>query len=146
MAGSNFVDYVKIHCKSGKGGAGSSHFYRDRTTAKGGPDGGDGGRGGHIILRGNKQFWTLLHLKYRKHVKAKNGENGSGNRRSGEEGDDLILDVPLGTIARNAETGEQEFEISHDGETIVILNGGRGGLGNDHFKTSTNPFFCWINC
>jgi GTPase len=138
MSGSNFVDYVKICCRSGKGGAGSTHLFRDKNTAKGGPDGGDGGRGGHIILRGNAQLWTLLHLKYRKHVIAKPGENGSGGLKTGAMGEDVILDVPLGTIARDAETGEVEFEITEDGQEIVFVPGGRGGLGNDHFKSPTN--------
>jgi GTPase len=134
---SNFVDYVKICCRSGKGGAGAVHFRREKFIAKGGPDGGDGGRGGHIILRGNKQHWTLLHLKYRKHVIAEGGENGQGKNCSGKFGKDVILDVPLGTIARNADTGEQLFEITDDGEERILLPGGRGGLGNAHFKTST---------
>ena len=138
MSGSNFVDYVKICCRSGKGGAGSTHLHRDRTTAKGGPDGGDGGRGGHIILRGNAQLWTLLHLKYRKHVIAKVGEPGSSNLKTGADGEDIILDVPLGTIARDAETGEQECEITEDGQEVILVSGGRGGLGNNNFKSSTN--------
>jgi GTP-binding protein len=138
MAGQNFVDYVKICCRSGKGGAGSMHFYRDKSTAKGGPDGGDGGRGGHIILKGNKQMWTLLHLKYRKHVIAGDGEHGSGNLKSGAYGNDIVLEVPLGTVAKDAETGEIEFEITEDGQERVIVSGGRGGLGNHHFKTATN--------
>lgn len=138
MAGSNFVDYVKICCRSGAGGAGSMHLHRDKKTAMGGPDGGDGGRGGHIILRGNKQFWTLLHLKYRKHVIAESGVGGQGGLRSGKQGGDEILEVPLGTIARDAETGEIEFEITEDGQERILLPGGRGGLGNWHFRTSTN--------
>jgi GTP-binding protein len=138
LSQSNFVDYVKICCRSGKGGAGSRHFYRDRTTAKGGPDGGDGGRGGHIILRGNSQLWTLLPLKYRKHIIAKAGGNGSGQHKSGASGEDVIVDVPLGTVAKDAETGEVMFEITEDGEEQIILSGGRGGLGNDHFKSPTN--------
>ena len=138
MTGSNFIDYVKICCRSGAGGAGSSHFRRDRTTAKGGPDGGDGGRGGHIILRGNRNVWTLLTLKYRKHVIAGQGGSGGENHRSGKNGEDIILDVPLGTVAKDAETGEIEFEITKDGETKIITPGGRGGLGNSNFKTSTN--------
>lgn len=138
MAGQNFVDYVKICCRSGKGGAGSMHFHRDKTTAKGGPDGGDGGRGGHIILRGNKQMWTLLHLKYRKHVIAENGQNGAGMLKSGAFGKDIILEVPLGTVAKDAETGEIEFEITEDGQERIITAGGRGGQGNHHFKTATN--------
>ncbi len=134
---SNFVDYVKICCRSGKGGAGSMHLHRSKLTAKGGPDGGDGGRGGHIILRGNKQFWTLIHLKYRKHVIAQAGENGGSARMTGAEGKDEILDVPLGTIVKDAETGEVQFEITEDGQEIIITPGGRGGLGNEHFKSST---------
>ena len=137
MASTNFVDYVKINCRSGKGGAGSAHFHRDKTTAKGGPDGGDGGRGGHIILRGSKQIWTLLHLKYRKHVIAKSGGTGSGNLKTGKDGEDIILEVPLGTVAKNAETEEIEFEITKNDEEYILAIGGRGGLGNDHFKSST---------
>lgn len=135
--GSNFVDYVKICCRSGKGGAGSSHLHRDIRTATGGPDGGDGGRGGHIILRGNSQFWTLLHLKYRKHIIAPDGLAGSSGISTGKSGKDEILDVPLGTIAKDAETGEVLFEITKDGETKILTSGGRGGLGNWHFKTPT---------
>ena len=138
MSNSNFVDYVKICCRSGKGGAGSKHFHRDRTTAKGGPDGGDGGRGGHVILRGNKQIWTLLNLKYRKHVIAEHGDSGSANLKTGKNGKDEILEVPLGTVAKDAETGEFICEITEDGEEIVLLKGGKGGLGNNHFKSSTN--------
>ena len=138
MSSSNFVDYVKVCCRSGKGGAGSKHFHRDRTTAKGGPDGGDGGRGGHIILRGNKQIWTLLSLKYRKHIIAPAGESGSAKLSSGKFGKDEIIEVPLGTVAKDAETGEFLFEITKDGEEQILLSGGRGGLGNNHFKTSTN--------
>ena len=138
MSGSNFVDYVKICCRSGKGGAGSAHFHRDRLNAKGGPDGGDGGRGGHVILKGNAQLWTLLHLKYRKHVIAGHGEPGAGGLKTGKTGRDEILEVPLGTVARHAETGEMLFEITEDGETQVILEGGMGGRGNNHFKSPTN--------
>ncbi len=134
---SSFVDYVKICCRSGKGGAGSVHFHRDKFTAFGGPDGGNGGRGGHIILRGNKQFWTLIHLKYRKHVIAKEGENGSSSNSSGKQGKDEYLEVPLGTVARDAETGEIHFEITEDGEEKILVPGGRGGLGNANFKNST---------
>lgn len=137
MAEQNFVDYVKICCRSGAGGAGSVHFFRDNKTAKGGPDGGDGGRGGHIIVRGNKQMWTLLPLKYRKHVIAEAGVNGSSSHKTGAQGKDIILEVPLGTVAKDAETGEVHFEITEDGETRVLLSGGRGGLGNAHFKSST---------
>ncbi|MFN7117116.1 MAG: GTPase ObgE [Saprospiraceae bacterium] len=138
MAEQNFVDYVKICCRSGAGGAGSAHFFRDKHTAKGGPDGGDGGRGGHIILRGNRNLWTLLSLKYRKHVIAGAGESGSGGNKTGSDGDDIILEVPLGTVAKDAETGEFLFEITEDGEQKVLLDGGRGGLGNTHFKSPTN--------
>ncbi len=138
MSTSNFVDYVKICCRSGKGGAGSAHLHRAKCIPKGGPDGGDGGRGGHIILKGNKQLWTLLHLKYMKHVIAEPGQNGAENQRSGLTGKDVIIDVPLGTIAKDAETGKVECEISADGETVILSPGGRGGLGNQHFKSSTN--------
>ncbi|SDM87736.1 GTPase ObgE [Pedobacter antarcticus] len=135
--GSNFVDYVKICCRSGKGGSGSSHLHRDKMTSTGGPDGGDGGRGGHIILKGNAQFWTLLHLKYRKHILASDGGPGSSSTSTGKSGKDELLEVPLGTIARDAETGEVLFEITEDGQTEILTPGGRGGLGNWHFKTST---------
>ena len=135
--GSNFVDYVKICFRSGHGGAGSAHLHRDKLTAKGGPDGGDGGRGGHVIIKGNAQLWTLLHLKFRKHVIAGDGESGGSSLKSGKTGRDEILEVPLGTIAKNADTGEVLFEITKDGETRIITDGGRGGLGNWHFKTST---------
>ncbi|HEX8516072.1 MAG TPA: GTPase ObgE [Bacteroidia bacterium] len=134
----NFVDYVKICCRSGKGGGGSVHLHRSKLTSKGGPDGGDGGRGGHIIVRGNKQFWTLIHLKYRKHVIAEDGGSGGSARMTGKEGKDEILEVPLGTIIKDAETGEVEAEVTDDGQEIIIVPGGRGGLGNDHFKSSTN--------
>ncbi len=135
---SNFIDYVKFYSRSGNGGAGSSHFRREKYVPKGGPDGGDGGRGGHIVLRGNAQMWTLLHLKYRKHIKAENGQNGSGQRSSGSDGQDVILEVPIGTIAREEETGEKLLEIMTDGEEQILLPGGMGGLGNYHFRTSTN--------
>ena len=135
---SNFVDYVKIFCRSGKGGAGSTHFLRDRTTAKGGPDGGDGGRGGHIIIQGNEQMWTLLHLKYQKHLFAEHGGSGSGNTRIGKDGESKILQVPLGTVAKHAETGEVLFEITEHNEEKILLEGGKGGKGNVHFKSSTN--------
>ena len=134
----NFVDYVKILFRSGAGGNGSVHFRREKFVPKGGPDGGDGGRGGHIILRGNKQMWTLLPLKYRKHIFAERGESGGGNNRTGADGDDIVIDVPLGTIARDAETGELECEILAHGEEKILLRGGRGGKGNTHFKSSTN--------
>jgi len=138
MADSNFVDYVKICCRTGKGGSGSVHFYRDKKVAKGGPDGGDGGRGGDIILRGNKQLWTLIHLKYRKHIIATDGGNGSYQNMKGADGIDEILEVPIGTIVRDDITGEQEHEITQDGEEIIIVKGGRGGLGNSHFKSPTH--------
>ena len=138
MASSNFIDYVKICSRSGHGGAGSSHLHRDKKNAKGGPDGGDGGRGGHVILKGNKQLWTLLHLQYMKHVIAKPGENGGSSNSTGAEGEDVILEVPVGTIARNAETGEVMAEITQDGEVQILTPGGRGGLGNAHFKSPTN--------
>lgn len=138
MAESNFVDYVKICCRSGKGGDGCMHLHRDKKTAMGGPDGGDGGRGGNIVLRGNAQMWTLLHLKYRKHVIAEAGGNGQSGLRSGKDGVDEILEVPLGTVAKDAETGEVLFEITTDGQEEVLLKGGRGGIGNAHFKSSTN--------
>jgi len=135
---SNFVDYVKIFCRSGKGGAGSAHFLRDRTTAKGGPDGGDGGTGGHIILKGNEQMWTLLHLKYKKHIFAENGGVGSGNHKHGKDGASRIIEVPLGTVAKDAETGKVLFEITTHDEEFVMVEGGMGGRGNSHFKSSTN--------
>ncbi|MDO6437668.1 GTPase ObgE [Cyclobacterium sp. 1_MG-2023] len=138
MAGSNFIDYVKFCSRSGAGGNGSVHFRREKHVPKGGPDGGDGGRGGHIILRGNAQLWTLLHLKYKKHVIADRGNNGEGGRRKGADGKDVILEVPIGTVAREAETGEFRCEITEDGQEFVLTPGGRGGQGNDHFKTSTN--------
>lgn len=135
---SNFIDYVKINCRSGNGGAGSKHFRREKHVPNGGPDGGDGGRGGHVILQGNSQHWTLLHLKYRKHIKAEHGVAGEGGKRAGAQGKDEIIEVPLGTVARNAETGEILGEVTEDGERIVLLSGGRGGLGNYHFRNSTN--------
>lgn len=138
MASSNFIDYVKINVKSGPGGAGSTHFRREKFVDKGGPDGGDGGRGGHIIVRGNPQLWTLLHLKYTKHIKADGGNKGEGGRRSGAQGKDVYVEVPLGTVVKDAETGEQLLEITEPGEEIILLSGGRGGLGNSHFKSSTN--------
>jgi len=135
---SNFIDYVKIYTRSGAGGSGSVHFRREKFVPKGGPDGGDGGRGGHIILRGNKQLWTLLHLKYRKHVLAGKGNNGEGGNRKGSDGKDEILEVPLGTIARNADTDEIIAEIIEENQEVIITSGGQGGLGNDNFKTSVN--------
>ena len=138
MANSNFVDYVKMFLASGNGGNGSMHLHREKYVPKGGPDGGDGGRGGHIILRGNSQFWTLIHLKYKKHIRAEEGESGSGSLRHGRNGKDIYLDVPLGTVAKDAETGEVLFEVTEHGEEKIIVKGGRGGLGNANFKTSTN--------
>lgn len=138
MSNSNFIDYVKIHCTSGMGGRGSRHFRREKYEPKGGPDGGDGGRGGHVIVKGNKNLWTLLHLKYKRHIKAKHGEDGSSSRSTGAEGEDVYVEVPLGTIAKDGETGEVLFEITQDGEEQILLKGGRGGLGNSHFKSSTN--------
>ena len=137
MAGSSFVDYVKICFRSGAGGAGAVHFHRDKMTAKGGPDGGDGGRGGNIIIRGNSQLWTLLHLKYRKHVIAEGGEPGGSTLKTGAEGKDEILEVPIGTIAKDFETDEKLFEIEVDGQEDIIVMGGRGGKGNHYFKNST---------
>lgn len=138
MADSNFIDYVKFCSRSGAGGAGSVHFRREKHVPKGGPDGGDGGRGGHIVLKGSTQVWTLLHLKYKKHVIAEEGKGGEGGRRKGRDGKDVILEVPLGTIAKDAETFETRFEITEEGQEVILTRGGRGGLGNDHFKTATN--------
>lgn len=138
MADSNFIDYVKILCRSGKGGAGSRHFHRAKYVPKGGPDGGDGGRGGHIILKGNSHMWTLLPLRYRRHIFAGNGQSGSGGRSFGKDGDDVIVDVPCGTVVFDAETGEFLCEVTYDGEEVKLLRGGRGGLGNWHFKSATN--------
>ncbi len=137
MAESNFIDYVKIHCESGHGGAGSAHLLRAKYVPKGGPDGGDGGRGGHIILRANPQFWTLIHLKYRKYVKAGDGEKGGSALRHGKNGEDIYLDVPVGTIVKDAETDEVLMDLSEAGEERILCRGGRGGLGNDNFKTAT---------
>ena len=138
MADSNFIDYVKIYCRSGNGGAGSTHMRREKYIPKGGPDGGDGGRGGHIILRANPQFWTLIHLKYRKHIMAEHGGAGSGQLQHGKNGADIYLDVPLGTVAKDAETGEILFELVEPHEERILVKGGRGGLGNNNFKTATN--------
>jgi GTP-binding protein len=138
MSGSNFVDYVKIYCRSGSGGAGSAHFRREKFEPKGGPDGGDGGRGGHIILKGNDQMWTLLHLKYRRHIFAGHGGSGGKQQSTGADGKDIIVQVPLGTIARNSNTDEILFEITSHGDEKILARGGRGGLGNTHFKSSTN--------
>jgi len=134
----NFVDQIRIFCRSGHGGAGSKHFLRNKMTAFGGPDGGDGGRGGHIILKGNSQLWTLLHLRYYKNILAKSGDSGSSNNKKGRDGDDIFIEVPLGTIALDEETGKKEVEILKDGEEIIWLEGGKGGLGNTNFKTATN--------
>jgi GTP-binding protein len=138
MASDNFVDYVKIHCTSGKGGGGSTHYRREKYIPLGGPDGGDGGRGGHIILRGNSQLWTLIHLKYKKHIKAGHGVHGTGQLKTGAEGQDQYIEVPIGTLARDLESDEILGEITEDGQEIIIVPGGRGGRGNNHFKTSTN--------
>ena len=138
MEKNNFVDQIRIFCKSGHGGAGCRHFLRTKFTALGGPDGGDGGRGGHIILKGNKHLWTLLHLRYHKNVLAENGEGGSGNNKTGRFGKDVIIEVPLGTIALDGETGKQEAEILEDGQLLIWMEGGKGGLGNSHFATPTN--------
>lgn len=138
MEKSNFIDFIRVFCKSGNGGAGSRHFMRNKLTAFGGPDGGDGGRGGHIILKGNSQLWTLLHLRYYKNVLAENGENGSKNNCTGRDGNDIIIEVPLGTIARDEETDEVKAEILQDGQEIILMRGGRGGLGNSNFATPTN--------
>ncbi len=138
MAGSNFVDYVKIFARSGHGGAGSAHFRREKFVAFGGPDGGDGGRGGSIILQGDSQYWTLIHLKYQRHQFAEDGECGSGARSSGKDAKDIVIPVPLGTVAKDAETGEVVGEVTENGERLVLLKGGRGGLGNWHFKSATN--------
>lgn len=138
MSSSNFVDYIKIFCRSGNGGAGSAHLRREKFIPKGGPDGGDGGRGGHVILRGNNQMWTLLHLRYQRHIFAGNGISGGSQQSTGAEGKDVIIEVPLGTVAKYAETEKQIFEITTHGEEKIIARGGRGGQGNVHFKSSTN--------
>ena len=138
MSESSFVDYVNIFCRSGKGGAGSAHLRREKYIPKGGPDGGDGGRGGDVIVRGNPQLWTLLHLKYKKHISATNGVNGSSALKTGADGKDVIIEVPLGTVAKNPETGEALFEITQANEERILMKGGRGGQGNDHFKTATH--------
>ena len=138
MSNPNFIDYIKIFCKSGNGGGGSSHFRREKFVPLGGPDGGDGGKGGDIILRGNSQFWTLLHLRYTKHLKAENGENGSGSKKHGRDGKDIIINVPLGTVVKSADDEKILLEIINDGDEKVLMEGGQGGLGNFHFKSSTN--------
>ncbi|MFO7868136.1 MAG: GTPase ObgE [Bacteroidales bacterium] len=138
MATSSFVDFIKIFFRSGNGGGGSAHLFRDKLTTKGGPDGGDGGRGGHIILRGNENVWTLLALRYQKHIFAEHGGNGSGSGKTGANGKDVIVDVPLGTIAKDVETGEVLCEITEHNQEAILISGGRGGLGNTHFKSSTN--------
>lgn len=138
MANSNFIDYVKIYCRSGKGGKGSTHFHREKFIPKGGPDGGDGGRGGHIILKGNKNYWTLLHLKYAKHIFAGDGGDGGASRSFGKDGADKIIEVPCGTVVYDADTGEFLCDVTEDQQEIILIKGGRGGLGNWHFRTATN--------
>lgn len=138
MEKGNFVDYIRVFCRSGKGGAGSSHFARTKYNPKAGPDGGDGGRGGHVILKGNAQLWTLLHLRYHKNILAEDGENGSKNKCTGHSGKDIIIEVPLGTVAKDEETGEVEAEVLLHGQEIIWMPGGRGGLGNSNFATATN--------
>ena len=138
MANTNFIDYIKIYCRSGEGGNGSVHFRREKYLPKGGPDGGDGGKGGDIIMRGNENLWTLLHLRYMRHLYAENGGSGGGMRSTGSDGKDIIIEVPLGTIAKDAETDRQLGEITEDGQELILLKGGRGGMGNDHFKNATN--------
>lgn len=137
MSSANFIDQIRIQCRSGKGGAGSKHLRREKFMPKGGPDGGDGGRGGHVIMRANPHLWTLLHLRYTKHVIAEDGEGGSRNNSSGRSGEDRVIEVPLGTIAKDAETGEVLAEVMEEGQEVVLLEGGRGGLGNQHFHSST---------
>ncbi len=138
MANSNFIDYVKIYCRSGKGGKGSTHFHREKFIPKGGPDGGDGGRGGHIILKGNKNYWTLLHLKYAKHIFAGDGGDGGASRSFGKDGADKIIEVPCGTVVYDADTGEFLCDVTEDQQEVILIKGGRGGLGNWHFRTATN--------
>ncbi|MGB5944223.1 MAG: GTPase ObgE [Leeuwenhoekiella sp.] len=138
MTEGNFVDYVKMHVASGKGGGGSAHLRREKFVAKGGPDGGDGGRGGHIIARADPNLWTLLHLKFKRHIKAGHGSNGSKQTSTGADGEDVYIDVPLGTVIRDTETGEVVKEITEEGQEYIIAEGGMGGRGNDHFKSSTN--------
>lgn len=138
MTEGNFVDYIKIYASSGKGGRGSAHLHREKFVAKGGPDGGDGGRGGHVIARGDKTMWTLFHLKYKRHFKADHGGDGGSSRSTGSDGNDVVIPVPLGTIFKDADTNEVLFEITEDGQDVVLLEGGKGGRGNWHFKSSTN--------
>ena len=138
MAAGNFVDYIKIHAASGNGGSGSVHLHREKYIAKGGPDGGDGGRGGHIILRGNKSLWTLFHLKFKRHFKASHGGHGSKQRSTGKDGEDIYIEVPLGTVVKDGESQEILFEITEDHREQVLLEGGMGGRGNWHFKSATN--------
>lgn len=138
MTEGNFVDYIKIYASSGKGGKGSVHLHREKYITKGGPDGGDGGRGGHVIVRGNKNMWTLFHLKFKKHFRAEQGGDGSKSRSTGKDADDIYIDVPLGTIIRDSETQDIIFEITKDGEERILVEGGKGGLGNWHFKSATN--------
>jgi GTPase len=138
MAGSNFVDYVKLYCRSGNGGKGSTHYHREKYIAQGGPDGGDGGRGGHVILRANPNYWTLIHLRFARHVFAEHGASGSGARSSGKSGSDIYIDVPVGTVVFDAETGEFLCDVSEAGQEVILLKGGRGGLGNWNFRTATN--------
>ena len=138
MSESNFVDYVKIYCKSGNGGPGSTHYHREKYIAKGGPDGGDGGQGGHVILRANPNYWTLIHLRYARHVFAKHGASGTGSRSSGKAGENVYIEVPVGTVAFDAETGEFLCDVSEPGQEVILLKGGRGGMGNWHFRTATN--------
>jgi GTP-binding protein len=138
MSESNFVDYIRIFCRSGRGGKGSAHLRREKFIPKGGPDGGDGGRGGHIILRGNTQLWTLLHLRYKKHIFAGHGEDGMKSNKTGSYGEDVVIEVPLGTVARLDGSGDILFEITEEGEEHILVQGGRGGLGNTHFKSATN--------
>lgn len=138
MADSNFIDYVKIYCRSGKGGRGSTHFRREKYIPKGGPDGGDGGDGGHVILRANRNYWTLLHLKFQRHILAGHGEGGTGRLSSGKKGETKVIEVPCGTVAYDAETGEYLCDVTEDGQEVILLKGGKGGRGNNHFKTPTN--------
>ncbi|MGY5848673.1 GTPase ObgE [Salegentibacter sp. HM20] len=138
MTEGNFVDYVKIHIASGKGGKGSAHLHREKYITKGGPDGGDGGRGGHVIVKGNKNLWTLFHLKFKRHIKAEHGGNGSKQRSTGADGSDEYIEVPLGTVIRDTDTQKILHEITEDGQEIIVAEGGKGGLGNWHFKSSTN--------